>query len=250
MITKFKALSPLKKAGCTFLSLLIVAAASLLFYCWHILSPYMHLPAVTDDQLDALDLSGYTKVLFSAHPDDELIWGGGHLLDDKYLVVCMTSGNNPVRSKEFQSVVTAAGCKYLMLSYPDKLGSKRSSWKYWRTAMEKDVATILKYKDWQLVATHNANGEYGHQHHQMTHQIVEKEYKETGCKAELYWFGKSYVNDQVPYTLQEMDKELYIRKRKLAVTYESQRTTIRKMYHMFPYEYWENAKTGELFPPK
>lgn len=187
---------------------------------------------------------------FSAHPDDELIWGGGHLLDDKYLVVCMTGGNNPVRSKEFQSVVTEAGGKYLMLSYPDKLGNKRSSWKYWRTAMEKDVATILNYKDWQLVATHNENGEYGHQHHQMTHQIIEKEYKETGCKAELYWFGTYYVNDRIPYSLREMDKELYIRKRKLAVIYESQRNTIRKMYHMFPYEYWKNAATGELFPPK
>ena len=132
-----------KKVGRPLLSLLAVAAASLLIYWWHILSPYMHLPAVTDDQLDALDLSGYTKILFSAHPDDELIWGGGHLLDDKYLVVCMTGGNNPVRSKEFQSVVTETGGKYLMLSYPDKLGNKRSSWKYWRAAMEKDVATNL-----------------------------------------------------------------------------------------------------------
>ena len=78
-----------KKVGRPLLSLLAVAAASLLIYWWHILSPYMHLPAVTDDQLDALDLSGYTKILFSAHPDDELIWGGGHLLDDKYLVVCV-----------------------------------------------------------------------------------------------------------------------------------------------------------------
>ena len=177
-------------------------------------------------------------------------WGGRHLIEDDYLVVCMTGGNNPVRSKEFQSVVTEAGGKYLMLSYPDKLGNKRSSWKHWRAAMEKDVATILNYKDWQLVATHNENGEYGHLHHQMTHQIIEKEYKETGCKAELYWFGTYYVNDRIPYSLREMDKELYIRKRKLAMIYESQRNTIRKMYHMFPYEYWKNAATGELFSPK
>lgn len=72
--------------------------------------------------------------------------------------------------------------------------------------MEKDVATILNYKDWQLVATHNENGEYGHLHHQMTHQIIEKEYKETGCKAELYWFGTYYVNDRIPYSLREMDQ--------------------------------------------
>lgn len=33
--------------------------------------------------------------------------------------------------------------------------------------------------------------------------------------------------------------DLYIQKRKLAKLYASQRTTVRKMYHMLPYEYWQ-----------
>ena len=60
--------------------------------------PYMNLPHVTDADLDALDLAGYNKVMFVAHPDDDLIWGGRHLIEDDYLVVCMTRGNDPVRS--------------------------------------------------------------------------------------------------------------------------------------------------------
>ena len=52
-------------------------------------------------------------------------------------------------------------------------------------------------------------------------------------------FGKYYVNDKVPYDLEEMPKDLYIQKRKLAKLYVSQRTTVRKMYHMLPYEYWQ-----------
>lgn len=64
-----------KTVGRPLLSLLAVAPHPCLFTGGIFLSPYMHLPAVTDDQLDALDLSGYTKILFSAHPDDELIWG-------------------------------------------------------------------------------------------------------------------------------------------------------------------------------
>lgn len=107
--------------------------------------------------------------------------------------------------------------------------------------MEADVARILSYKNWKLVASHNTDGEYGHSHHQMTHQIVEKEYQETGCQAELYWFGKYYVNDKVPYDLEEMPKELYNQKRELAKLYASQRGTVRKMYHMLPYEHWEKA---------
>lgn len=27
-----------------------------------------------------------------AHPDDETLWGGSHLIDDNYLVVCMSNG--------------------------------------------------------------------------------------------------------------------------------------------------------------
>ena len=105
--------------------------------------------------------------------------------------------------------------------------------------MEADIATVLNYKDWKQVATHNADGEYGHHHHQMTHQLVKKAYKETDCNADFYSFGKYYVNDKVPYDLEEMPKDLYIQKRKLAKLYVSQRTTVRKMYHMLPYEYWQ-----------
>lgn len=43
--------------------------------------------------------------------------------------------------------------------------------------MEADIATVLNYKDWKQVATHNADGEYGHHHHQMTHQLVKKPIK-------------------------------------------------------------------------
>ena len=130
-------------------------------------------------------------------------------------------------------------CKYLILSYPDKIGKDRSSWNYWKKDMEADIATVLNYKDWKQVATHNADGEYGHHHHQMTHQLVKKAYKETDCNADFYSFGKYYVNDKVPYDLEEMPKDLYIQKRKLAKLYTSQRTTVRKMYHMLAYEYWQ-----------
>lgn len=135
----------------------------------------------------------------------------------------------------------ATGDKYLILSYPDKIGKDRSSWNFCKKDMEADIATVLNYKNWEQVATHNANGEYGHHHHQMMHQLVEEAYKETDCNADFYSFGKYYVNDKIPYDLEEMPKDLYIQKRKLAKLYASQRTTVRKMYHMLPYEYWQET---------
>ena len=68
---------------------------------------------------------------------------------------------------------------------------------------------------------------------------LKKAYIETDCNADFYSFGTYYVNDKVPYDLEEMPKDLYIQKRKLAKLYVSQRTTVRKMYHMLPYEYWQ-----------
>lgn len=222
--------------------LILFAAIFLLAFGGHKLYlyyPYMNLPHVTDADLDALDLTSYNKVMFVAHPDDDLLWGGQHLIEDDYLVVCMTRGNDPVRSAEFKSVMEATGEKYLILSYPDKIGNKRSDWKYWKKDMALDIATVLNYKNWNLVVSHNEDGEYGHHHHQMTHELVKKEYEENSCKADLYWFGKYYVNDKVPYDLEEMPKELYNQKRELAKLYASQRTTMRKLYHMLPYEHWQ-----------
>ena len=220
-------------------AIVILAAIAFAGHEFYLFYPYLNLPHVTTADLDALDLDGYDKVMFVAHPDDDLLWGGRHLIEDDYLVVCMTRGNDPVRSAEFKSVMEATGDKYLILSYPDKIGKDRSSWSYWKKDMESDIATVLNYKDWKQIATHNADGEYGHHHHQMTHQLVEEAYKKTNCGADFYSFGKYYVNDKIPYDLEEMPKDLYIQKRKLAKLYASQRTTVRKMYHMLPYEYWQ-----------
>lgn len=222
-------------------AIVILAAIAFAGHEFYLFYPYLNLPHVTTADLDALDLDGYDKVMFMAHPDDDLLWGGRHLIEDDYLVVCMTRGNDPVRSAEFKSVMEATGDKYLILSYPDKIGNKRSSWNFCKKDMEADIATVLNYKNWEQVATHNANGEYGHHHHQMMHQLVEEAYKETDCNADFYSFGKYYVNDKIPYDLEEMPKDLYIQKRKLAKLYASQRTTVRKMYHMLPYEYWQET---------
>ena len=71
---------------------------------------------LTDAQLTDLDLTGITHLMIVAHPDDETLWGGAHIADGGYLVVCITNGNNPTRSAEFQSVMQASGNVGLILS--------------------------------------------------------------------------------------------------------------------------------------
>ena len=79
-------------------AIVILSAIAFAGHKLYLFYPYQNLPHVTTADLDALDLDGYDKVMFVAHPDDDLLWGGRHLIEEKYLVVCMTRGNDPVRS--------------------------------------------------------------------------------------------------------------------------------------------------------
>lgn len=78
--------------------------------------------------IDGLNLKNIDSVMFVAHPDDETIWGGSHLLKKHYLVVCLTNGNNKVRRKEFMNVMKATGSTGVMFNYPDKTNGQRDNW--------------------------------------------------------------------------------------------------------------------------
>ena len=38
------------------------------------------------------------SLMIVAHPDDETIWGGSHLTNGNYTVLCITNGNNKKRN--------------------------------------------------------------------------------------------------------------------------------------------------------
>ena len=204
--------------------------------------PYMNLPEVTKEQLDELQLEQCEKLMIVAHPDDETLWGGFGLIEDDYFVLCITNGNNKIRSAEFQKAMEETGDVGLILSYPDKIEGKRSDWKFWKKQIQKDMETVLNYKDWETVVTHNENGEYGHQHHIMTHELEVAAFQQSGCKAEQYFFGKYYKKKDLPEDLEGkvVNEKLY-QKYQLYKIYESQEKTIKKLSHMTPYENWIKA---------
>ena len=127
---------------------------------------------LTDERLAELDLTGITHLMIVAHPDDETLWGGAHIADGGYLVVCITNGYNATRSAEFQAVMQASNNVGLILSYPDKVAGKRDDWTHVRSQIQTDLEKVMTYQPWEDIVTHNAKGEYGHIHHKMTHQIV------------------------------------------------------------------------------
>lgn len=191
-----------------------------------------------------VNLTNIDKVMFVAHPDDDMIWGGSHLIDDSYLVVCITCGSRADRVEEFKNVMAATDDKYIMLDYPDKTNGERDNWDTVYDDITKDVETILAMKDWKLIVTHNEKGEYGHIHHKMTHSIVTNVYENNYLdKDNLYFFGKYYKKEnleEVKDELPEITEENYNKKNDIIYKYyTSQKSVADGLSHMFKYENWD-----------
>ena len=206
------------------------------------------IPPCTDAQLYKLDRTNISHLMIVAHPDDETLWGGAHLQSGGYLVVCLTNGNHAERAKEFQTVLQASGNIGLILSYPDKVGGKRDNWNHVKKQIKNDLEKILTFKNWDDIVTHNAQGEYGHIHHQMVYQLVTTAYDTTNMKVPLYVFGTYYSPYALPHYLSQLtaisDGQLQC-KEMLLQYYRSQVTTISKFSHMNPYENWETVRGGK-----
>lgn len=210
-----------------------------------IIVPVIAVICLTSRNLDAdikrIDLSKVDNLMIVAHPDDELLWGGAHLIRDNYLVVCITCGTNATRDNEIRAVLDETGDELLKLGYPDKVFGKRSDWKNDKEKIFEDLKKIISLKKWNSIVTHNLEGEYGHEHHIMTHQITTDAYNDLGIKTDLYFFGKYYSKKKIA-KLMELperipEKELK-KKKELIELYKSQSFIKTTFDHMFEYEDW------------
>lgn len=216
----------------------------LLVFLFAIVSSYLvyQLPKKTYRNLKLNNLDLYDKIMFVAHPDDDMIWGGAHLLEDDYVVVCITCGTNIGRLNEFQKVMSKTNDGYIALGYPDKTNGKRDEWLGVYDDISRDIETILNSKEWDLIVTHNENGEYGHIHHIKTNKIVKDIYIKNNYSAELYFFGDYYSKQNivsVEKDLVPVSDNLLLEKEKILKLYKSQESVIESLNHMIKYEMWK-----------
>lgn len=191
-------------------------------------------------QIDSLCLQNIDYLMIVAHPDDETIWGGNHLLKGSYLVVCLTNGNNSTRKKEFLDVMEKTGNQGLILDYPDKIKGKRDNWNEAKSDIGCDIQYLLQKKKWKTVITHNPEGEYGHIHHRMTSSIVTK--KMDHDLDRLVYFGKYYKKKNIPANLQKINDTDLEEKMALIQLYGSQSQVMEHLNHMMSHENWVHAK--------
>lgn len=175
----------------------------------------------------------YTKLMIVAHPDDEVMWGFSELLNNDYLVVCITCGSNTKRVREFIKVMEYTNDDYIMLNYPDKVNGERTDWKDDYNYIVNDIERIIDYKDWDIIVTHNPKGEYGHIHHKITSNIVTN----ISNKDKLMYFGKYYKKNKVPNNLKKIEENILTKKKYIIDNvYKTQKTVLYGMEHIFMYE--------------
>lgn len=185
-----------------------------------------------------IDLTNINKLMIVAHPDDEILWGGAHLIEDDYLVVCITCGVDKTRVNEFKQVMNKTNDKYIMLGYPDKTNGERDNWDSSKEEMLKDLEAIIDLKDWDMIVVHNPDGEYGHQHHKMASSFVTSL---VDNKEKLYYFGHYYSKNNIADHEEEMsviDSKSLEEKINIIGIYKSQKFIQTTFDHMFEHEDW------------
>lgn len=178
------------------------------------------------------------KLMIVAHPDDETIFGGAHLLNDKYTVVCVTCGVIDFRVVEFEEVMGKTNDDYIMLGFTDRVDKTGpiSDWYYEYNQIYDTLNDIIKNNEWDLIITHNPNGEYGHIHHMMLSEMVTN----ITNKNNLYYFGHWYPDGGIG---EKLNNEIYNRKidELISVYYRSQGVALNYNYNILPYENWIKA---------
>ena len=203
-------------------------------------SYYSSLTNITIDY-SKIDLNEIDNLMIVSHPTDEILFGGSHLLEDNYLVVCITCGTDKELTHDFIDVLQKTKDKYIILGYPEYSNDERENWSNYKTNIKEDITKIINLKDWSTIVTHNPEGEYGSLQHKLTSQIVTS----ISPKKKLYYFGKYYtkksiVNEQ--NKLSQINQNRLNQKIKLIGMYKTETYIQTEFNHMYKYEEWIKYK--------
>jgi len=179
----------------------------------------------------------HNKLMIVAHPDDDTIFGGAHLIEDDYTVVCVTCGVVDYRLNEFSKAMKYSGDKYLYLSHTD-LDPKAhiSDWTDEKETINLELKQIIESQDWDLIVSHNPEGEYGHKHHKMISEMVTKNISD---KSKLYYFGKYKEKGTIDDT-PKLKENIFKKKKEMLSIYKSQPSCSEdsRLSYSFNHENW------------
>ncbi len=191
----------------------------------------------TNHSKKEITIDEVNNLMIIAHKEDGLIWGGNNLLNDNYLVVCITCKEN---DKDFIKIMDKTNNLYVLLNYDEETDFYEE-----RNVLNRDLSKYLNMKNWDKVVTHNEEGEYGSNQHVIINSYVKKLINN---KDILYYFNKYYTNDNLEensyyfYKLggKDIDKKIKIIGMLNDLEYVNEFKHIIPYEEFIPYEEWRN----------
>ncbi len=126
-------------------------------------------------------------VLIVAHPDDETLWAGGTLLSHptwNCYIVSVCRGSDVDRAPKFHSALKAFNSKGIMGDLDD--GPEQNPLD--EVELEQTILNLLPKKHYDLMITHNPNGEYTrHLRHEEVSRAVITLWNNSKITADELW---------------------------------------------------------------
>ncbi len=181
----------------------------------------------------------YDNLMIIVHPEDGLIWGGNNLLNDNYLVVCLTCSD---KDKDFINIMKKMNNDYVLLDYKDN-----SLYEDEYYILNRDLSYYINKYDWKKIVTHNKEGEYGSIQNIIINNKVTKLVND---KDKLYYFNKYYLENDFMNESKRFYKlsneEILLKSKYLGLFNDIE--YIEEFKHIIPYEEFVSYKDwGDLY---
>ena len=143
------------------------------------------------------DDSPKTVAVIVAHPDDETLWAGGTLLSHPLwncFIISLCRGSDPDRAPKFQKLLVKLQAQGAIGDMDDGPEQKPIP----EQEVEKNILALLPTRNFDLIITHNPNGEYTRhlRHEEISKAVIELWDKGEITSNELWTFAYEDGNKQ------------------------------------------------------
>lgn len=144
-----------------------------------------------------LSMQKMKVLVIVAHPDDETIWMGGTLIKNKdkwnTTILSLCRKNDKDRAPKFQKACQRYNATSIIGDLDDEILKPINL-----EEIKKIINPILN-TNYDILFTHNENGEYGHLRHIETHEAVRQMLSEKSLKSKKAFFF-DYIKKSAPNT--------------------------------------------------